>query len=80
MFGITMQKVKGSSNVKGMGYKNETETLQVEYLNGSTYQFFKVQVETWEALQKADSIGKFLHQHVKFQYEFEKMPIYKKEE
>jgi hypothetical protein len=62
-----------SSNISSFSYDEVTGTLQVTFHNGSSYQYFDVMPNKWEDLKRADSKGKFLHQHIKNQHRFVKM-------
>ncbi len=59
-----------SSNVAAVGYDEESQTLQVEFNNGSTYQYFDVPEDTYKGLLSAESVGKFLNQKVKGSYRY----------
>jgi hypothetical protein len=60
-----------SSMATSVGYDSEEQVLQVEFYNGTIYQYSGVEAETWEDLQAADSIGKFFNQEIKGRYECE---------
>jgi hypothetical protein len=61
---MNMQPVK-SSNVKAVGYDEETKTLQVHFKSGGIYQYAGVQPEMYADLLKAESIGRFVSQVVR---------------
>lgn len=63
-----MQPVN-SSMAKAIGYDRTAQTLQVEFNNGSIYEYAGVEQETWESLQTADSIGKFYNSQIKGKYQ-----------
>jgi len=54
-----------SSNVASIGYDTDACTLEVEFLNGSLYQYFGVPESVFAGLMSAPSKGSFLDQHVK---------------
>lgn len=60
-----------SSNIESIGY--EDETLQVHFVNGSTYQYFDVPAHIFDGLQAADSVGKYLATNVKGIYRYSKV-------
>jgi hypothetical protein len=62
-----------SSNIKGIGYDKSSSTLFVVFHSGGTYQYFNVPEHLYLAFINADSKGKFLHQHVKYQYRYQKV-------
>lgn len=53
-----------SSNAKAIGYDAENKELHVEYQRGSTYIYKNVKSADYEALKRADSIGKHLSQYI----------------
>lgn len=63
-----------SSNIVSIGYAEEAETLEMEFHNGSVYQYFNVPPPVYEALITAPSIGSFFHHNIKVQdYEYHKV-------
>lgn len=66
------QPVK-SSQIAAIGYDPATNILEVEFLNGSIYQYVGVPPATHEALMKASSVGAALRSLVKGKYTFQKM-------
>lgn len=61
-----------SSNVNLIGFSNNNR-LYVQFKNGGLYQYTNVMNEDYEALKKAESVGKFLNTQIKPNYEFEKL-------
>lgn len=62
-----------SSNIEAIGYDVESETLQVEFKNGSTYQYFDVPERVFEQLRDADSVGAYLSSNVKGVFRFSRV-------
>ena len=62
-----------SSNISAIGYEAETQTLEVEFLNGSIYQYAGVSVDVYEVMMNADSKGKYLNANIKGRYPFTKL-------
>lgn len=58
-----------SSTVASIGYDKSTSTLEVEFNNGSIYQYYSVPEDTYVALINASSHGKYLNQNIKRQYQ-----------
>lgn len=54
-----------SSSVSSVGYDRDSSTLEIEFLNGSIYQYFGVPESIFDGLMNAPSKGKFLDQFVK---------------
>ena len=62
-----------SSNLASVGYNPETETLEVEFLNGSIYQYFNVPQYIYDQLMQEGSKGRFLHTYIKNFYPFSRV-------
>ncbi len=62
-----------SSNIASIGYDNESETLEIEFLNGTLYQYFDIPEHIYEELISADSHGKYLAQNIKGNYRYSKV-------
>lgn len=54
-----------SSNIRSIGYDASSMILEVEFLNGSIYQYYDVPEALYEGLMAADSHGKFLNEYIK---------------
>lgn len=66
-----------SSNVAYAGYDAKQRRLYIEFLDGSVYEYFDVEPEIWNGLQKADSKGSFLHWFIKINdYRYDKVSGY----
>lgn len=59
-----MQKVK-SSNLEEVGYDKENKILYIRFIGGGLYSYHPVSRGTFHRFQKAESKGKFFHQHIK---------------
>jgi len=59
-----------SSNIARLGYIPTTETLEVEFLNGSLYQYFAIPNNIWQAFKKATSKGRFLNLYLRDKYPY----------
>ncbi|MFT4925594.1 MAG: hypothetical protein ACI8WB_001687 [Phenylobacterium sp.] len=62
-----------SSNVESIGYDEDSETLQVTFNNGMTYQYFDVPEQLFDGLCNAGSVGSYLHAHIKGTYRYSKV-------
>ncbi|MBD1936699.1 KTSC domain-containing protein [Microcoleus sp. FACHB-68] len=62
-----------SSMANGIGYDEERKVLQVEFKNGSVYQYSEVESETWESFQSADSVGQFFNAEIRGSYYSERI-------
>ena len=54
-----------SSNIASVGYDETTQTLEIEFLNGSIYQYYNLPINMHEQLMQAQSKGKFLNIYIK---------------
>lgn len=54
-----------SSNIASIGYDEKRQILEVEFHNGSVYQYFDVPIDIYNGLMMASSHGKYLHQVIK---------------
>lgn len=61
---IAMTGVK-SSQVHSIGHDTASNTLAVRFASGGTYHYHGVTAEQFAAMQKAESVGKYLGQHIK---------------
>jgi hypothetical protein len=57
-----------SSNLRSVGYDPETSTLEIEFHNGGTYQYFGVPTSAYRSLMGAGSHGGYFHSHIKDVY------------
>lgn len=62
-----------SSNIESIGYDSKSQTLEIEFLNGSIYQYFDVPQHIYDELMSADSHGKYLAASIKGHYRYSKV-------
>ena len=62
-----------SSNIASIGYYALTETLEVEFLNGSIYQYYNCPESMYDQLMKEGSKGKFLNVYIKNAYPYSRV-------
>jgi len=62
-----------SSNIASIGYEESSETLEIEFLNGSVYQYFDVPNNVHNELMGAGSHGSYLASHIKGIYRYSKV-------
>lgn len=63
-----------SSNIASVGYDQESETLEVEFVgSGRVYRYFGVPVEIKDDLVDAPSIGSYFYHHIRDVYEYQPM-------
>ena len=62
-----------SSNLVSVGYDPSSLTLEVEFKNGSVYQYFDVPDHTFQGLMQASSKGTFHSENIKYTYRYVKL-------
>ncbi|MES0881795.1 KTSC domain-containing protein [Roseibium sp. SCP14] len=62
-----------SSNIASIGYDEATQTLEIEFLDNSVYQYFNVPANIYEAIMAAPSHGVFLNANIKGQFAYERI-------
>jgi hypothetical protein len=62
-----------SSNVESVGYDEDSETLEVEFKNGTLYQYFDVPQGVFNGLVNADSVGGYLAENIKGVYRYSRV-------
>ena len=62
-----------SSNLASVGYDTPTQTLEVEFLSGSVYQYYNVPENIYEQLMQAGSKGRFFHQYIRNAYPYSRI-------
>ncbi len=62
-----------SSNIASIGYDVNSQTLEIEFLNGGVYQYFDVPENIYNELMTASSHGQYLAQNIKGHYRYSKV-------
>ena len=62
-----------SSNIASGGYDHATETLEVEFLSGSLYQYYNAPKNMYDQLIAAGSKGRFLNTYIKNAYPYSRV-------
>ena len=62
-----------SSNISSIGYDPSLDTLEVEFWNGSIYQYYNVPRNIYEQLMETPSKGRFLHAKIKNTYPYSRV-------
>ena len=62
-----------SSNLASVGYEEQTETLEVEFLGGAVYQYYNVPLNMYEQLMQTPSKGRFLSTYIKNAYAYSRV-------
>jgi hypothetical protein len=62
-----------SSTISAIGYDEASETLEVEFLNGSIYQYYNVPAALFEQFRTAPSKGQFLNTMIRNAYPYSRV-------
>ena len=62
-----------SSNLASVGYDATTQTLEIEFLSRSIYQYYNVPENMYTQLRTAGSKGKFFHQYIRNAYPYSRI-------
>ena len=62
-----------SSNIASIGYDAPSQTLEVEFLNGTIYQYYGVPENLYDQLMQAGSKGRFLNTYIKNAYGYSRV-------
>lgn len=62
-----------SSNIRSVGYDSQSQTLEVEFLTGTVYQYYGVPENMYEQMMKEQSKGRFLNTYIKNQYPYSRV-------
>lgn len=62
-----------SSNIASIGYDESTQTLEVEFLNGTIYQYYNVPIGLYQQLMQEGSKGRFLNTYIKNAYPYSRV-------
>ena len=62
-----------SSNLASVGYDVDSLTLEIEFLNGSVYQYYDVPEGVFEELLNASSVGSYFSHNIRNNYQTHKV-------
>jgi hypothetical protein len=62
--------IVNSSNLVSVGYKKETQALEVEFQSGNIYQYLGVPESVYQGLMTASSKGEYFHDNILKEYDF----------
>jgi hypothetical protein len=54
-----------SSNLASVGYDEGSQILEIEFIDGSVYQYFNVPVRVFDGFMSAASHGKYFHRNIR---------------
>lgn len=62
-----------SSNIRSVGYDEQSAVLEVEFTSGDVYQYFDLPQHLYHELMNASSKGQFLNDYIKYSYRYQKV-------
>lgn len=62
-----------SDNISSIGYDLNSKTLEIQFNDGSIYQYYDVPDYVNRGLMGASSHGTYFHQHIKGKYRYKKI-------
>lgn len=65
--------ITNSSSVSRIQYSPDQRVLRITYMNGATFDYKEVPETVWEELSIAESVGSYVAQQVKPNYQYEKI-------
>lgn len=68
-----LENYHSSSIIEATTFDDVTGTLTIEFKSGAEYEYYNVNLDTYESLVAASSTGDFFIQHIKNLYGFQKI-------
>ncbi|MCK4386927.1 MAG: KTSC domain-containing protein [Candidatus Pacebacteria bacterium] len=62
-----------SSNIRSIGYDEQSSILEVEFISGSIYQYLNFPEYLYQQFINASSYGGFLNDHIRYNYQYQKI-------
>ncbi|MDP3881101.1 MAG: KTSC domain-containing protein [bacterium] len=57
-----------SSDIRSVGYDDETSILEVEFKSGNVYQYVNVPEHVYDELMKSESKGRYFNSEIRDRY------------
>lgn len=67
------RELVASTNIASIGYNEPSETLEVEFTNGTVYQYYNIGAALWDQFRQAASKGQFLNAYIKNAYPYSRV-------
>ena len=68
-----MREPIASTNIASCGYDEASQTLEVEFTNGTVYQYYNVGPECYQQFIQSPSKGQFLNSQIKNAYPYSRI-------
>lgn len=62
-----------SSNIASVGYDEANSILEVEFINGSVYEYFDVPEHVYREFMGCGSLGAYLNSRIRGQYRYQRV-------
>jgi hypothetical protein len=62
-----------SSNLISVGYDEPAQTLEVEFANGTVYQYYNVGSDLYDQFMRSSSKGQFLNTYIRNAYPYSRV-------
>ena len=62
-----------STSITSIGFHTELRVLEIEFRSGALYRYFAVPPAIFEALQKAESKGRYFSQTIRGKFDFHRL-------
>lgn len=62
-----------STNIASAGYDEASQTMEVEFLGGSVYQYYNIGSDLYQQFMQSPSKGQFLNIYIKNAYPFSRI-------
>lgn len=62
-----------SSNIASLKFDSTSETLELTFHRGNTYQYLDVPTEIWNGFKNADSQAKYLNSYIKGRFRYHRI-------
>lgn len=66
---------ENSSQIKTIRYFADDHRLEIYFVTGKVYEYYKVPESVYEGALTADSIGKYVNTNIKGKYEYKLIPF-----
>lgn len=72
---VIMDRMRTNScTIISIAYNMSTNTLELQFSDGSLYRYFDVPESVYEGLLRAESVGMFFNAHIRDAYRYERLP------
>ena len=70
---IMVERSMGLSNVRSIGYDARIQTLEVEFVDSSVYQYYGVPKHLHDQMMQAQAKGQFLNWYIRDSYPYSRV-------